>query len=127
MNNKLIIGGVVVAVIIGGLWYFSQKQYQPTQNQPATQQTAQEPQTTVTANTVTLQNFSFTPATLTVKEGATVTWVNEDSVTHKIRSDTFNSSDLNKGDTFDFTFTTKGSFDYSCSIHPSMTGKIIVE
>jgi len=82
---------------------------------------------TVGSDTVNIQNFAFDPASLTVKKGATVTWTNNDSAPHRIKSDTFNSPQLNSGQSFSFTFTTAGSFDYSCSIHPSMTGKIIVE
>ena len=78
-------------------------------------------------NTVTIQNFAFNPATLTVKAGTTVTWTNKDSTTHKIKSDTFNSGDLNQNDTFQFQFNNTGTFNYSCAIHPSMTGQIIVE
>lgn len=122
MNNKIVIGIVAVIIVIGGIFYFTQKQYQPTQ-QPATQQ----PQTQIAANAVTIQNFAFSPGTLTVTQGTKVTWTNQDATTHKIKSDTFNSSDLNQGDTFTFTFNTKGTFDYSCAIHPSMTGKIVVE
>lgn len=91
------------------------------------QSTTQQPQTAAEANTVTIQNFAFNPGTLTVKQGTKVTWTNQDSATHKIKSATFNSGDLHQGDTFAFTFNTKGSFDYSCAIHPSMTGKIVVE
>ena len=126
MNNKLIWIVLVIAVI-GGLYYFNKKQYQPAQNQPATQQSAAQQQATAASNMITIQNFAFNPGTLTVKQGTKVTWTNQDSVVHKIKSDTFNSSDLGQGDKFDFTFNTKGSFDYSCSIHPSMTGKIIVK
>lgn len=80
-----------------------------------------------TANAVTIQNFAFNPATLTVKAGTTVTWTNLDSTIHRIKSTAFNSSDLNQGNTFQFQFNTAGTYDYSCAIHPSMTGKIIVE
>lgn len=122
------IGVVLTVVVIGSLFYFNKKQYQLSQQQPMNQQpTAQQPQTQVKANTITIQNFTFNPSTLTVKQGTKVTWTNQDSATHKIKSDTFNSSDLNQGDKFEFTFNNKGSFDYSCSIHPSMTGKIVVE
>lgn len=127
MNNKMLIGIVVIVVIVGGIWYFTQKQYQPSPQQPSTQQPAAQPPTTAEANAVTIQNFAFNPGTLTVKQGAKVTWTNQDATTHKIKSDTFNSGDLNQGDTFVFTFQDKGSFEYSCAIHPSMTGKIVVE
>ena len=129
MNNKIVIGVVLVVVVIGGLYYFNKKQYQsPSQQQPVNQQpTTQQPQTTAESSTITIQNFSFAPATLTVKQGTKVTWLNKDSVPHKIKSDTFNSSDLNQGDKFEFTFDKKGSFDYICGIHPSMLGKIVVD
>lgn len=93
----------------------------PAINQPAGQNPA------VTADAVDIQNFSFTPATLTVKKGATVTWTNNDSVPHQIKSATFNSDRLGQGQNFSFTFNDAGTFNYICSIHPSMTGKIIVE
>jgi plastocyanin len=83
--------------------------------------------TAVTANTVNIQNFAFSPATLTVKKGTAVTWTNNDSAPHQIKSATFNSSQFSKGQTFSFTFNDAGTFDYSCAIHPSMLGKIIVE
>ncbi len=127
MNNKILIGIVLAIVVVGGLFYLTKSQYQPSQ-QPAMQQpTSQQPQTAVDQNTITIQNFAFNPGTLTVKQGTKVTWTNQDSAAHKIKSDTFNSGSLNQGDKFEFTFSTKGSFDYSCSIHPSMTGKIVVE
>lgn len=78
-------------------------------------------------STVTINNFSFSPSTLTVKAGTTVAWINEDSATHTIKSDVFNSGELNNGQKFEFKFEKTGSFDYSCGIHPSMKGKIIIE
>lgn len=120
MNNKIILV-ILVVVAIAGLFYFTQKQTPPSQQQ------TNQPQAVVETNTITIQNFSFNPAALTVKQGTKVTWINEDSAPHKIKSDTFNSSNLNKGDKFEFVFNNKGSFDYICSIHPSMKGKIVVE
>ena len=118
-------------MVIGGFFYFTQKQYQPNKPLPVNPVnqaiTTQQPQTNVGDNAVTIMNFSFNPGTLTVKQGSKVTWTNQDSAIHKIKSDTFNSGDLNQGDKFEFTFNTKGSFNYSCSIHPSMTGVIVVE
>ena len=89
--------------------------------------TSTSPTSSVGANTINIQNFAFSPATLTVKKGTTVTWTNNDSAQHQIKSTTFNSSQLSKGQTFSFTFNDAGTFDYSCAIHPSMLGKIIVE
>jgi plastocyanin len=92
---------------------------------PAPAATTQIP--AVAGNAVDIQNFAFSPATLTVKKGTTVTWTNNDSAAHQIKSTTFNSSQFGKGQTFSFTFNDAGTFDYSCAIHPSMLGKIIVE
>lgn len=117
MNSKIIIGIVIVLVIIGSVFYFTQKQYQP----------SQQPNVQIAGNTIAIKNFSFTPDTLTVSQGTKVIWTNQDAAVHKIKSGTFNSSDLNQGNTFEFTFDTKGTFEYSCAIHPSMTGKIVVE
>lgn len=83
--------------------------------------------TAVAANTINIQNFAFSPGTLTVKKGTTVTWTNNDSVSHQIKSVTVNSSLLSQGQTFSFIFNDVGTFDYTCAPHPSMKGKIIVE
>lgn len=89
--------------------------------------TSTSPVVSVEPNAVHIQNFAFSPATLTVKKGTTVTWTNNDSAPHQIKSATFNSSQLSKGQAYSFTFNDAGVFDYSCAIHPSMLGKIIVE
>ncbi len=77
---------------------------------------------------VTIQNFAFSPAELTVPVGTTVTWTNSDSTNHTVTSDdaVFESATLARGDTFEFTFTQAGEFPYHCSLHPSMTATIIV-
>ena len=78
--------------------------------------------------TVTIQNFVFSPATITVPKGTTVTWVNQDSADHQIASDTqgFSSSSLPKGASYSFKFDTPGIYPYHCSIHPSMKGTVTV-
>ena len=80
------------------------------------------------AGAVTIKDFAFDPGDLTVARGTTVTWKNDDSATHRIKSGdgSFDSKDLKNGDSFDHTFDTAGSFDYICGIHPSMKGKITV-
>lgn len=82
---------------------------------------------TVAPGNIVIKNYTFTPSTLTVKAGDTVTWTNNDSVAHSIKSATFNSSTLNTGDTFKFTFNTPGTYNYNCGIHPTMTGIVIVQ
>jgi amicyanin len=80
-------------------------------------------------NEVFIQNSAFSPATLTVSVNATVTWSNKDAITHDVTSTTgaFTSGSLNGGATYSFTFTTAGTYNYSCTIHPFMTGKIVVQ
>jgi len=78
---------------------------------------------------VNISGFAFVPQTLRVATGTKVTWTNNDSVNHTITSNDnlFESGTISKGATFSFTFTQSGTFEYHCKIHPSMTGKIIVE
>jgi plastocyanin len=76
---------------------------------------------------INIQNFSFNPAEITVPLGSTIVWKNNDAIAHQIASAAFNSQLLNQGDSFSQKFTTPGTFDYHCSIHSSMTGKIIVK
>lgn len=79
---------------------------------------------------VVIDNFSFSPKTLTVPVGATVIWTNHDSVPHIVASadDHFKKSPVLKtGQYFSNTFTTAGIYSYFCSIHPRMTGKITVK
>jgi amicyanin len=78
---------------------------------------------------VKIDNFTFSPPTLKVKVGTTVTWKNEDDIPHTVvaTDKTFKSSALDTDDSFTFTFTKAGSYEYFCSLHPHMTGKIDVE
>ena len=79
--------------------------------------------------TVTIDNFAFAPATLTVTAGTTVTWKNEDDSPHRIgdKNGTFKSAALDTDDSFSHTFATPGVYPYICTIHPYMVGKIIVK
>lgn len=76
---------------------------------------------------VTIKDFAFQPAELTIKVGDTVTWTNEDSAIHTATGDGFDSGNLGKGETFSHTFNEIGTFDYICTIHPYMKGKVVVE
>jgi plastocyanin len=81
------------------------------------------------ANTVEMKNIAFNPNKLTVPVGTKVTFTNQDSVTHTVTSDTglFDSGNISHGNQFEFTFKEKGTYNYHCSIHPGMTGTIVVE
>ena len=76
-----------------------------------------------------IDQFAFHPQRITVRAGTTVTWTNEDDIPHTVTSSTklFKSKPLDTEDKFSFTFTTPGSYEYFCSIHPHMTGAIVVE
>jgi plastocyanin len=77
---------------------------------------------------ITIDNFTFAPAALTVKVGTTVTWTNHDDIPHTIVSaGKFRSKTLDTDDSFSFTFTAAGDYKYFCSLHPHMTGMIKVE
>jgi plastocyanin len=84
---------------------------------------------TSNGNSVTIMNFAFSPATLTVKTGTKVTWMNNDTVTHTVTADqaAFDSGDLSPGNSFSFTFTKTGTFSYHCNIHHNMMATIIVQ
>jgi plastocyanin len=82
------------------------------------------------AATVSIDNFTFTPPTVTVKAGTTVTWTNKDDIPHGIAA-TNNafprSMALDTDDSYSFTFTTPGTYQYFCYVHPHMTGTIVVQ
>ena len=80
---------------------------------------------------VNITNFAFDPQNLNVTVNSSVTWTNEDTAPHTIVTDKdavaeIKSTNLNKGDSFEFNFTTVGIYPYHCSVHPSMTGVIQV-
>jgi plastocyanin len=78
---------------------------------------------------VKIDNFSFGPQTLTVPAGTTVTFVNRDDIPHTVVSTegVFKSKVLDTDDKFVYTFAKAGTFPYFCSIHPKMTGKVVVQ
>lgn len=79
--------------------------------------------------TVDIKNFLFNPSVLNIKVGTKVTWVNNDSVSHTVTSDfgnLLNSSTLDPGQSFSFTFTSAGIINYHCAIHPTMKGTVVV-
>lgn len=126
---KAFIAVVVVVVVLAGgyLIYRSYSNKYSTTNTTTTQPT---PTNTPTANTVSIVNMSFSPSSLTVTAGTTVTWVNNDSVTHTV-TETDNqtgpkSGNLAPGQSYTFTFSSAGTYQYHCSIHTSMTGSVTV-
>ena len=78
---------------------------------------------------VQIANFTFRAQVVTVKPGTTVTWTNADDIPHTVvsRDGLFKSKVLDTGDHFSFTFAKAGQFGYFCSLHPHMTGTVIVK
>jgi plastocyanin len=81
------------------------------------------------ANEIKIQAMAFVPQTLTIPVNSTVKWKNLDGIAHTVTSDnaSWDSGNIPAGGTFKFTFTSTGTFNYHCTIHPSMTGTIIVQ
>ena len=84
------------------------------------------------ANTVQINifNYKFDPATVTVPAGTTVTWTNKDEIPHTVASSDKSfkgSSGLDTGDSYSYTFDKPGTYKYYCTLHPFMTGVIVVQ
>ena len=120
MRRSVSIAGLAAALVLGiGVWDTGQK---------GSVTSAQEKMSTME---VKIDNFSFGPGALTVPVGTTVTWTNRDDIPHTVVSTddpkTFKSKVLDTDDKFSFTFSKAGTYPYFCSIHPKMTGKVIVQ
>jgi plastocyanin len=78
---------------------------------------------------VAIKGFAFAPQVIVVKPGTTVTWTNADEDPHTVTANdkSFHSAAMDSDDTYSFTFTRPGEFAYFCSLHPHMTGKVIVK
>ena len=114
MKNKLWILGVAIVSIALGIG-------------SGTKANAATPPASEAA--VKIDNFSFTPATITVPVGTTVRWTNHDDIPHTVVSDdkTFKSKALDTDEQFTYTFTKPGTYSYFCSIHPKMTAVVVVK
>lgn len=95
-----------------------------TQTQTPTTPTMTQPSS---AHTVQIKGYTFTPDDLTILKGETITWENLDDVDHTVTGKGFDSKVLKHGDKFVHTFNTAGTFDYACTLHPTIIGKITVK
>lgn len=138
MNKGLIAVVVVIILAVGGWLAFGNKN----SNNNSTYGTSnnnsnQSSNSTTNSNQssvgkISIQNMMFTPPQITVAKGGSVTWTNNDSITHTVVDDLSNvggpnSGDIAPGQSYSFTFNKTGSFQYHCSIHPSMRGTIVVK
>jgi plastocyanin len=79
-------------------------------------------------NEVWIQSMAFNPSVITVAAGTTIKWTNKEAITHTVTSktDLFDSGPIGSNGTFSFTFPSAGTFDYHCTIHPSMVASVVV-
>ena len=120
MKRVLSVAALGIAILIG-IAFMGAGQHDYVANAQGTSQDSN----------VKIDNFSFTPQVLNIAVGTTVTWTNSDDIPHTVVSTddpkTFKSKALDTDDKFSFTFTNAGSYSYFCSIHPKMTGTIVVK
>jgi plastocyanin len=83
----------------------------------------------VAGSKISIENFEFSPRTVTVPVGTMVTWTNNDGEPHTVTSSAklFSSSGLDEGESFSYTFASPGTYTYYCQLHPHMTGTIVVK
>ncbi len=79
-------------------------------------------------NEVWIKDMAYNPASITITAGTAIKWINKDGIVHTVTSDDglFDSGSMVNGATFSHTFNTPGTFQYYCTVHPTMTGKVIV-
>lgn len=133
--NKLVLTIILAAIIVAGAVYGINKGDKTTTNSPnvttSNSTSATQPkEQTVATDKVNIQNYAFTPATITVKKGTAVTWTNDDTVAHTVNENDGKNGpsapDLAPGKTYSFTFNNTGTFHYHCALHPDMTGTVTV-
>jgi len=117
MRRSVSVGVLIIAGILGATAPFNAGN-----TFDAAQQKAESPG-------VKIDNFTFGPQELTVAAGTTVTWINRDDIPHTVVSTDklFKSKVLDTDDKFSFKFDKAGTYPYFCSIHPKMTGKVVVQ
>lgn len=76
---------------------------------------------------MSINDFAFNPESVTVSAGDIVRWTNLDSAAHTVTGPNFDSGTLQEGESYEFLFTDAGTYEYYCSLHPSMRGTVIVE
>lgn len=146
MGKSAIVTAVVAVLVLvgGGIWLASRNNNSTNNTETTTSnstnssmenmnmsnQSQSSNSTPGATSSVTIENFAFSPANITVKKGTTVTWTNRDSTTHTVTEtdgkDGPKSGNLANGKSYQFTFNTVGTFKYACSIHPDMVGTVTV-
>jgi amicyanin len=139
--NKRLLGGILIIIVIAAVGVVaalvmnngdtaapSNTQHTAPSSTTSNSQTNNQPQAETT-NSVTISNYAYSPAVITVKVGTTVTWTNQDSVGHTVTADSGTGPDselIDQGKSYSYTFDKAGTFTYHCSPHPYMKGTVIV-
>lgn len=137
-RNNVLLASLLLLIIAAMLTACGTAPTTPTT--PKTEKAAKTAQTTQTTtqaaekatqpsekNIVFIKDFKFQPAEITIQKGETITWTNQDSARHTATGKSFDSGLLSKGESFKQTFNEAGVFDYICTPHPYMKGKVIVQ
>lgn len=141
MNRRHGIVGIIILIVLTGAVGFALATQDRTQsdtplaehdNPPHAQRQdtqGQESTPAATTSSVAIVDFAFTPKTITVTKGTTVTWTNDDTIAHTVtatKGDGPQSKLFGKDETYKYAFDKAGTFDYYCKPHPNMTGTVIV-
>ncbi len=127
---------IVIVLAVGGWLVFGSKNSNPNPSTGSGNNNSSQSNTTnsnqAAEGKINIHNMMFTPSQITIAKGGSVTWTNNDSITHTVVDDLSNvggpnSGDIAPGQSYSFTFEKTGSFQYHCSIHPSMRGTIVVK
>src|SRR3989338_3037331 len=128
MKKILVI--LVALIVMGGVYYLTADKETRIPTPTPTSSTSAVETPTSSNVTVNIKNFVFDPATISVKPGTRITWVNNDSVPHTVTFDSgslLNSGTLAPGQSFSFSFSSATSVNYHCALHPAMKGTVIVD
>lgn len=116
---------IILVILLTGL-YFGVKNFNTSHSNSKPTATATITPTTPTV-VINIGNSIFVPATQTIKVGTVVTWKNNDTIAHSIKSTVLSSPELKQNETYRFYFGQVGTFQYYCATHPTEKGEIIVE
>ncbi len=122
----VIIAAAVVAVVVSRHKSTNTTTTPTSQSTPTTSPASSQP---VSTNSVSIKDFMFSPESITVKKGTTVTWTNQDGTSHTVTADSGTGPDsgtLANGKSYSFTYNTAGTFMYHCNFHSEMKGTVVV-
>jgi plastocyanin len=135
MGKSALVAIVVLIIVVGGAVALNHNSKTNNNPAPATNNSTTSNSSSTQASStgqVEIKNMMFTPSQITIQKGGTVTWTNNDTMTHTVTDDLNNvggpaSGEIQPGSTYSFTFNKTGSFQYHCTIHSSMRGTIVIK